>query len=328
MAVFTEVSPAQAGALVGALGLGTLASLQGIGAGIENTNYFVGTRDAQGHEQQWVLTLFERLGAEQLPFYLQLMQHLARRGLPVPEPRADGTGSLVHQVAGKPAALVNRLPGVHQLAPDLHHCAQLGAVLARMHLAVADFAPQQPNLRGPAWWQATAPLVLPHLDAGRQALLRDELAFQQRLADSAALAALPHGAVHADLFRDNVMFDGLPGHEKLTGCIDFYFAGTDSLAYDLAVCLNDWCLGGRDGLLDEARAEALVAAYQRVRPLQPAELRLLPALLRAAALRFWLSRLADWHLPRPASLLAPKDPQHFEHVLRERIAAPWHPTRD
>ncbi len=328
MAVFTEVSPAEAGALAGALNLGTLVSLQGIGAGIENTNYFVTTRDAQGAEQDWVLTLFERLGAAQLPFYLQLMQHLARRGLPVPEPRADAGGSLVHQVAGKPAALVNRLPGAHQHAPDLHHCAQLGAVLARMHLAVADFAPQQPNLRGLDWWLATAPRVMPHLDADRQALLSAEITFQQQLAASPAHAALPRGAVHADLFRDNVMFDGLPGHEKLTGCIDFYFAGTDSFAYDLAVCLNDWCLGGRDGLLDETRAEALVAAYQRARPLQTAELRLLPALLRAAALRFWLSRLADWHLPRPAALLAPKDPLHFEHVLRERLAAPWHPPRD
>ncbi|MEK8048817.1 homoserine kinase [Ideonella sp. DXS22W] len=327
MAVFTEVAPAEAGALLTELHLGTLVSLQGIGAGIENTNYFVTSRNDQGDEQQWVLTLFERLHADQLPFYLQLMQHLARNGLPVPEPRANASGGLVHHVAGKPAALVNRLPGAHQHAPDLHHCAQLGAVLARMHLAVADFAPQQPNLRGIDWWLATAPQVMPYLDAERQALLADEIAFQQQVAASAAHAALPRGAVHADLFRDNAMFDGLPGHEKLTGCIDFYFAGTDTFAYDLAVCLNDWCLGGRDGLLDDARAEALVAAYERVRPLQAAEARLLPALLRAAALRFWLSRLADWHLPRPASLLAPKDPLHFEHVLRERIANPWHPPR-
>ena len=319
MAVFTEVSVDQARALATRLGAGELIELTGIASGIENTNYFVTTTDGQ-----WVLTLFERLTAEQLPFYLGLMRHLARRGLPVPEPRADADGRIVHRVAGKPAALVNRLPGGHQLAPDLHHCAQLGGVLARMHLAVADFPLSQPNLRGLAWWRSMVPRLMPLLDASQQALLADELAFQCELAESAAGRALPRGAVHADLFCDNVLFDGLPGHEKLTGCFDFYFAGIDSFVYDLAVCLNDWCLDARDGGLDEARAGALVQAYERVRPLQPAERRLLPALLRAAALRFWLSRLGDWHLPREAELLSPKDPLHFERVLRARIALPWH----
>ena len=326
MAVFTDVSLAEARRLLAGLDAGELTDLQGIGAGIENTNYFATTVKA-GLTQQWVLTVFERLSAEQLPFYLRLMQHLAQRGLPVPEPRADAHGRLVHQLAGKPAALVNRLPGHHQLAPDLHHCGQLGHLLARMHTAVADFPLQQPNLRGLAWWQATAPQVLPFLNTDQQALLREELSFQQQLAASAAHGALPRGAVHADLFCDNVLFDGLPGHEKLTGAFDFYFAGTDSFAYDLAVCLNDWCLDAADGRLDEARAEALLAGYQQERPLQGTERRLLPALLRAAALRFWLSRLADWHLPRAAALLQPKDPGHFERVLRARVDTPWHPPR-
>ena len=152
MAVFTAVTPAEAGALTERLGAGALLQLQGIGAGIENTNFFVTT--TQG---DWVLTLFERLTADQLPYYLRLMQHLAQRGLPVPEPRAAAAGQILHQVAGKPAALVNRLPGHHQLAPDLHHCAQLGGLLARMHLAVADFPLQQPNLRGSGWWHNIAP---------------------------------------------------------------------------------------------------------------------------------------------------------------------------
>ncbi len=319
MAVFTEVSAAQAAELTARLGAGELLAMHGIPAGIENTNYFVST--PQG---EWVLTLFERLTAEQLPFYLGLMQHLARQGLPVPEPRADAAGQILHQVAGKPAALVNRLPGHHQLAPDLHHCAQLGALLARLHLGVAGFSLQQPNLRGLAWWQHMAPQVRPHLAPAQQQLLDDELAFQQQLAHSAAFAALPRGAVHADLFCDNVLFDGLPGHEKLTGCFDFYFAGIDTLAYDLAVCLNDWCLNADDASLDEARAQALVQAYEQVRPLTPGEHRLLPALLRASALRFWLSRLGDWHLPREAALLNAKDPSHFERVLRSRINTPWH----
>ena len=322
MAVFTEVSATEAAALALRLGAGQLQSITGIPAGIENTNYFVST-----DQGDWVLTLFERLSAAQLPYYLGLMQHLARRGLPVPEPRADAAGQILHTVAGKPAALVSRLQGRHQLAPDLHHCAQLGQVLAQMHLAVADFPLKQPNLRGLNWWLAMAPQLLPHLGHPQRQLLASELTFQQQLAASQSYAALPRGAVHADLFCDNVLFDGLPGHEKLTGCFDFYFAGTDRFAYDLAVCLNDWCLNADDASLDDARANALVAAYEQVRPLTGAETRLLPALLRAAALRFWLSRLADQHLPRAASLLQAKDPGHFERILRARIGAPWHPAR-
>jgi len=324
MAVFTEVDLGEAAALLAKLGAGELLDLRGIPAGIENTNYFATTRGGSSGND-WVLTVFERLSATQLPYYLQLMQHLARRGLPVPLPRADANGNLVHSLAGKPAALVNRLRGHHQLAPDLHHCSQLGHLLARLHLAVADFPLHQPNPRGLAWWTATAPQVMPFLAAPQQDLLRDELAFQQQLAASPAHAALPRGAVHADLFCDNVLFDGLPGHERLTAAFDFYFAGSDSFGYDLAVCLNDWCLDAADGRLDEARAQALLAGYARERPLSAVEARLLPALLRGAALRFWLSRLADWHLPRAAALLQPKDPAHFERILRARVAAPWHP---
>ena len=323
MAVFTEVSATEAAALALRLGAGELQSITGIPAGIENTNYFVST-----DQGEWVLTLFERLPAAQLAYCLGLMQHLARRGLPVPEPRADASGQILHLVAGKPAALVNRLPGQHQLAPDLHHCAQLGTVLAQMHLAVADFAHKQPNLRGLSWWLAMAPQLMPHLGHPQRQLLASELAFQQQLAASPSYAALPRGAVHADLFCDNVLFDASsrhpPGREQLTGCFDFYFAGTDRLAYDLAVCLNDWCLNADDASLDPARAQALVQAYEQVRPLAGAEHRLLPALLRAAALRFWISRLADWHLPRPAALLQPKDPVHFQRILRSRINLPWH----
>lgn len=322
MAVFTPVTPAEAGALLARLDAGELIALRGIASGIENTNYFV-----DSSRGVWVLTLFERLGAAQLPFYLRLMQHLAQRGLPVPEPRADAAGEILHRLAGKPAALVNALPGAHLLLPGPRHCAQLGRLLARMHIAVADFALEQPNLRGLSWWLELAPQLLPHLTPEQRTLLEDELAFQQPLADAAASRALPRGAVHADLFRDNVLFDGPAGHETLSGCFDFYFAGVDSFGYDIAVALNDWCLDLDSGALDEARADALMQAYEQVRSLTPGERRLMPALLRAAGLRFWLSRLADWHLPRNAHLLQPKDPGHFERVLRQRIAAPWHPGR-
>jgi homoserine kinase type II len=320
MAVYTEVGFAEAAALCERLGLGALTDLQGIQAGIENTNYYATT--VRG---QWVLTLFERLPEDELPYFLALMQHLAARGIPVPAPQADTAGTLVHRVAGKPAAVVTRLPGGHRLLPGPEHCEQVGRMLARMHLAGADFAMQHPHTRGLAWWAETAPVVLPHVGAEQAALLQDELAYQQHLAASPAGQALPRGPIHADLFRDNVMFDDTAGPDRLCGFFDFYFAGTDTWLFDLAVCLNDWCTDAATGALHEALATRFVDAYQAERPLDGNERRALPALLRAAALRFWISRLWDWHLPRSAALLKPKDPTHFERVLKARIAVPWHP---
>ena len=321
MAVYTEVSFAQADVFVRSLGCGALRELQGVASGIENTNYFATTDDGR-----WVLTLFERLDSQQLPFYLLYMQHLARRGLPVPAPKGDAQGRILHMLCDRPAALLTRLDGRHVDAPAATHIEQLGEVLARLHLAGADFELHQPHLRGLDWWLATAPQVLPHLDADRAALLRDELAFQRELGASAAAQALPRGAIHADLFRDNVVFDTVGGEDRLSGLFDFFFAGVDSYLFDLAVCLNDWCIDQASGRLLEDRATLLCDAYQRVRAMSSAELRLLPALCRAAALRFWLSRLWDLHLPRAATLLQPKDPQHFERVLRDSIERPWHPV--
>lgn len=320
MAVYTEVGFDEADRLVRSLGLGALTDLRGIRSGIENTNYYANT--AQG---QWVLTVFERLTREQLPYYLHLMQHLALRGIPVPAPQAAPDGSLLHTAGGKPAAVVTRLPGSHRLAPDAQHGAQVGAMLARMHLAGLDFGMQQPHLRGLAWWAETVPVVRPYLTPEQAARLTDELAFQQKVAASAMGQALPRGPIHADLFRDNVMFEGLPGREQLSGFFDFYFAGVDTWLFDIAVCLNDWCIDLATGRLDEARAQAFVQAYERERPLSGTEHRLMPAMLRAAALRFWISRLWDFHLPRSASLLTPHDPRHFERVLRQRVAAPITP---
>ena len=320
MAVYTEVSFEQADRFVQALGRGRLTALHGITEGIENTNYFAST--AQG---EWVLTLFERLPFEELPFYLHYMQHLARHGLPVAEPQADAQGQILHRLQGRPAALLNRLQGRHVDAPDLQHVEQMGEMLARLHLAGADFAMHQPNPRGLAWWTRTVPEVLPFLDADRSALLRDELAFQQEVAVSDAAAALPRGVIHADLFRDNVVFDDAPGEDRLSGLFDFFFAGEDCLLFDLAVCLNDWCIDPASGRLVDEQATAFCDAYQSLRALSGTELRLMPALRRAAAFRFWLSRLWDLHLPRDAALLTAKDPEHFERVLRACIATPWHP---
>lgn len=317
MAVFTEVSFDEAAALVSRLGIGELTTLTGIASGIENTNYFADTTRGR-----YVLTLFERLTFEQLPFYLHLMKHLAQHGIPVPDPQADGSGEILHTLKGKPASVVNRLRGRHHLAPDTAHCESVGAMLARMHLAGRDFPRVQPNLRGLPWWQETVPVVRPHLADGQRQLIDAELAFQEHVAASAHYAGLPRGAIHADLFRDNVMFEG----DELTGFFDFYFAGVDSWLFDIAVCLNDWCIDLESGRLDEERANAFVAAYDAVRPLTGGELRLMPALLRAGALRFWISRLWDFHLPRDASMLKAHDPTHFERVLRWRVETPWHFT--
>ena len=314
MAVFTPVTEEQAALLMSQLGLGELTELRGIEGGIENTNYFATTDLGD-----YVLTLFERLNHEQLPFYLYLMKHLAEKGIPVPNPAANSDGDILHTLCDKPAAVVNRLLGKSQLTPDAVHCAAVGAMMARMHLAGEDYNRSQPNLRGLAWWNDTVPVVLPYLEEDQARLLQSELAFQNHIAQGAAYQALPKGPVHADLFRDNVMFEG----EKLTGFFDFYFAGNDTWLFDLSVCMNDWCIDLNSGEHAPERALAMLNAYQEVRPLRSAERRLLPAMLRAGAFRFWISRLWDFHLPREASMLKPHDPTHFERVLRARLTSPF-----
>jgi homoserine kinase type II len=311
MAVYTEVSREQAHTLMLDLGLGEVSDLQGCKGGIENTNYFVDT--AQG---RYVLTLFERLTHEQLPFYLYLMKHLAQRGIPVPGPQADKSGDILLNLAGKPACVVNCLRGASELVPTAAHCATVGATLARMHMAGRDYARAQPNLRSLPWWNETVPVVLPYLSEAQAQLIKSELAYQNHIAKSSAYAAMPRGPVHADLFRDNVMFEG----GQLTGFFDFYFAGVDSFLFDVAVCLNDWCIDLQTGIADEARQAAFLQAYQSERPFEAAERQLLPAMLRAGALRFWTSRLWDFHLPREANLLQAHDPSHFERVLMARVA--------
>jgi homoserine kinase type II len=314
MAVFTPVTEEQAALLMSQLGLGELTELRGIEGGIENTNYFA-TTDL-GH---YVLTLFERLNHEQLPFYLYLMKHLAEKGIPVPNPAANRDGDILHTLCDKPAAVVNRLLGQSQLAPEAVHCAAVGQMLARMHLAGEDYNRSQPNLRGLAWWNDTTPVIRPYLNEEQDRLLQSELAFQNHIAKSAAYQALPKGPVHADLFRDNAMFEG----EKLTGFFDFYFAGNDAWLFDLSVSMNDWCIDLNSGEHAPDRALAMLNAYQEVRPLRPAERQLMPAMLRAGALRFWISRLWDFYLPRDAAMLKPHDPTHFERVLRARLTSPF-----
>jgi homoserine kinase type II len=321
MAVFTAVSLDDLHQWIKQYPLGRAVGLEGISSGIDNSNFFLTTEHgAQPGMQagQYVLTIFENLRFDQLPFYVNLMRHLAERGIPVPAPVANADGELVVALHGKPAIIVSRLQGSSQLDPQPVHCREVGRMLARMHLAAQDFALHQPNLRGLDWWVATAPEVLPLLSADEAALLKNEVAYQSAFAATPAYAGLARGPVHADLFRNNVMFEG----ERLSGCFDFYFAGVDTWLYDVAVTVNDWCVDLATGTLDEARVRALLDAYHAVRPFTLDEQSAWQPMLRAAALRFWLSRLYDLHLPRAAELLTPHDPTHFERILRERIAHP------
>ncbi len=316
MSVFTPVSEAQLADWLKHYSVGSLTQLEPIAAGIENTNYFVTT--TQG---AYVLTLFEKLGAKELPFYLNLMAHLARHGIPCPAPIADLADQYLGELNGKPAALVTRLPGRSVMRPGREECGQLGALLARMHLAGRSYPGFLENPRGPRWWRETAPQVRSFLDPARRALLDSEMAYQSRH----RFPDLPRGPIHGDLFRDNAIFDG----GRLCGIFDYYFAGVDVLLFDVAVCANDWCLvdPGSDRRFEPALVKAFLSEYAAVRPFTPAEREAWPALLRAGALRFWLSRLYDFHLPRPGELVHAHDPEHFREILALRadpaFVPPW-----
>lgn len=309
MAVFTAVTREEAGAWLARYPVGELLDLQGIGAGVENTNFFVTAAGGQ-----FVLTIFEKLSRGELPFYLDLMAHLAARGVPCPLPIRARDGSVLGELKDKPAALMSRLAGEAVMTPSAAHCAQVGSVLASMHLAARDFPDGPDNPRGPQWWCETAPQVSSFLDGERRLLLGRELAFQAAF----SRLDLPRGPVHADLFRDNVLFS----HDGVGGVIDFYFAGVDAFLFDVAVTVNDWCIDHATGAIDPPRAAAFLDAYRLVRPFIAAEKAAWHVMLRGAALRFWLSRLYDFYLPRPGHLIKAHDPEHFCRVLKLRVEQP------
>jgi homoserine kinase type II len=308
LSVYTTVTPEALRVWLGQHNVGTLVDLKGISAGIENTNYFVTTTAGR-----YVLTLFEKLTAAELPFYLNLMAHLADHGIPSARPIPDLEGELLGELNDKPAALVSFLPGKDVAQPAHAHCRAVGSMLARIHKAGLSYAASMENPRGLAWWKTVSPEIAGFLGTDEGALLKSEVGAQA----AQNFAVLPQGAIHADLFRDNVLFEG----ERISGVIDFYFACTDTFLFDVAVCVNDWCVNP-GGDIDESRSAALTAAYAALRPFTASERAAWPVMLRAAALRFWISRLYDFHLPRPGELTHAKDPRHFERILRFHIAHP------
>jgi homoserine kinase type II len=308
MSVFTKVTEADVSAWLPRFAVGSLVSLVPISEGIENTNYFLSTDSGE-----FVLTLFERLPPEDLPFYLNFTAHLSRSGVAVPAPIADRSGTLFAMLNGKPAALAERIAGRPNMQPTAAHCAAVGAELARLHIASHQYRGRLTNKRGPGWMLSTSRAVRGSITAEQYELIAAELAHQR----ARRVTRLPSGAIHADLFRDNVLFDG----DHLGALIDFGFAATDEFAYDLAITVNDWCIDG-DGEFVAELLHAMLSAYSAVRPMNDAEQIAWPALLRAGALRFWLSRLYDLHFPRTAEINTPHDPAVFERILRSRIDRP------
>lgn len=303
MSVYTTVGHDELAEWLAPLALGELIGHAGIAAGMQNSNYFVTTVAGR-----FVLTLFERIDPASLQFYLALQEHLAAHGLPCPRPQPDASGNFSRPLQGKPAALFNCLSGSAMEDPAPAHCRELGAMLARLHLAAADFPNPLPNPCGHDWRQRTGEALLPLLRPDEQALLAAELAFQA----AQDWSALPRGVIHADLFRDNALWDNCG---RLSGVLDFYFSGEDVLLFDLAVVANDWCA-------DEAACSALLAGYAGLRPLSPAERLAWPAMRRAAALRFWLLRLEVRHQPRAGEVVTIKDPEHFQRLLEAFCLAP------
>jgi len=306
MAVYTEVTDEACEAFLRLYDIGQLIAFRGIAEGVENSNYALKT--TQG---DFILTLYEqRVDPAELPWFLGLMEHLAAHGLTCPLPVRGRDGANLNPLAGRIAAITTFLPGVWPRRVVVAHCAPLGAALAKLHLAGAGFAPTRPNALGPAGWPPLLEKCLARADE-IQPGLGAELSEALTTILAAWPANLPAGHIHADLFPDNVFF--LNG--KISGLIDFYFAATDLLAYDVAVCLNAWCFE-RDFSFNITKSQALLRAYENIRPLTPDEKAALPILAQGAAIRFLLTRLYDWLNTREGALVTPKNPVDYVRRLR------------
>ena len=306
MAVYTDVSAEQLDAFLDGYDIGELLSYKGIAEGVENSNFLL--HASSGH---YILTLYEkRVASRDLPFFLGLMEHLAARGINCPQPVKNKRGETLGKLAGRPAAIVTFLEGIWLRRPDARHCAALGEALAQMHLAGADFSMKRKNALSVEGWRPLYESCCEHADNvqhGMKATIEKELTALEQCWPR----DLPQGVIHADLFPDNVFFLG----NALSGLIDFYFACTDTLAYDVAICLNAWCFES-DFTYNVTKGRSLLQSYARVRPLSDAELDAMPVLARGAALRFLLTRLVDWLNVPPGALVKPKSPQEYFRKLR------------
>ncbi|WP_137886072.1 homoserine kinase [Pseudomonas sp. 2FE] len=305
MSVFTPLERTELEAFLAPYGLGRLRDFQGISAGSENSNFFISLEQGE-----FVLTLVERGPIQDLPFFIELLDVLHAAGLPVPYALRTTAGEALRSLAEKPALLQPRLPGKHVSQPNAHHCSEVGNLLARMHLATHARVLERKSDRGLDWMLSEGPSLALQLPEQELPLLRDALAEISAL--KTQIQALPRANLHADVFRDNVLFDGT----HLAGLIDFYNACSGPMLYDLAIALNDWC-STADGSLDAPRARALLGAYAALRPFTPAEAELWPALLRIACVRFWLSRLIAAESFAGQAVLI-HDPAEFQRRLAQR----------
>ena len=306
MSVFTPVSPAEAEALLARYALGALEGLEGIAQGVENTNYFLTTTTGE-----YVLTLFEHIPREDLPFYVGLMDHLANHDVACPLPMHMDGGGMIAEVNGKPACIVTKLPGAPRAHPGEHDCRVAGELLAKVHIAGIEYDAGLENWRGRAWRERFAEAVRGKLSREENELIAEENRYQAIHDDT----VLPQGVIHGDYFHDNVLWDD----EGSPGVIDFYFACDDALAYDLAIGVNDWCVTP-EARLDPNRLHAFLAGYESLRPLTDFERELWPVMLRRAALRTWLGRLGYNHFPRESEMTIPKDHAFSQRLLEHHIA--------
>ena len=308
MSVYTTIKKDELENFLLRYDVGQLVSYQGISAGIENTNYFV-TTQKDNSQNEFVLTIFETHDADEMPYFLDLMAHLNEHKVPSAHPIKDTQGKMLQDLKNKPAALVQRLKGSSIDEATNDHCKKLGAALGELHTAGLSFDQHQANTRGPHWWHETIALLENKLPTDDLQILHQEIAFQE----SQSHADIPRGLIHADLFRDNALWH----EDKLSGIIDFYFASTDALLYDVAVTVNDWC-NQKNGALDFEKVSTFLKAYHQHRNFTPNEKALWPVMLRAAALRFWLSRLYAVHFPKEGEMTHQKDPNEFKSILLYR----------
>jgi len=304
MSVYTNVSAHELDKFLGGYSLGQLQQFTGISDGIENTNYFITTSKGQ-----YVLTIFEQLTSEELPYFLKLMAFYAEAGLPTAHPITDNQNQYINILHSKPAALVKRLNGVSVDIANAAQCKQVGMQMARMHVSSEKFSMSRQASRNKEWRNQTAKLVMPKLNKEEQILLQNELDYLE----TKKIDSLYTSVIHADLFRDNVLFID----DELTGIIDFYYAYNGFSIYDLAVAINDWCTTGEKGR-DRENITALLLAYQTIRTIEQNERDSLYYFLRLAALRFWLSRLRDKYFPRGGEITHIKDPDRFKIIVQER----------